>query len=55
VLSLWLLRAALDRLLDDAQLGPVRYGTDHLQNTFNALEFITTKQWMYELLPGNRS
>jgi hypothetical protein len=42
-----LLKSALDRLLDEAHLGLVRYGTDHLANTFNALEFITTKQIQY--------
>jgi hypothetical protein len=42
-----LLKSALDGLLDDAHLGLVRYGTDHLANTFNALEFITTKQLKY--------
>jgi hypothetical protein len=42
-----LLKAALDGLLDEAHLGLVQYGTDHLRNTFNALEFITTKQSKY--------
>jgi len=42
-----LLKSALDGLLDEAQLGLVRYGTDHLANTFNTLEFITTKQIQY--------
>jgi hypothetical protein len=42
-----LLKAALDGLLDEAHLGLVRYGTEHLKNTFNALEFITTKQPQY--------
>jgi hypothetical protein len=42
-----LLKAALNGLLDEAHLGLVRYGTDHLKNTFNALEFITTKQSKY--------
>jgi hypothetical protein len=28
-------------------LGLVRYGTEHLKDTFNALEFITTKQPQY--------
>ena len=42
-----LLKSAMDRLLDEAHVGLVRYGTDHLANTFNALEFITTKQVQY--------
>jgi hypothetical protein len=42
-----LLKAALSGLLDEAHLGLVRYGTSHLKNTFNALEFITTKQEQY--------
>lgn len=42
-----LLKSALDRLLDDAHAALVRYGTDHLASTFNALEFITTKQSQY--------
>lgn len=42
------LRAALGTLIDEAQLGLIRYGVAHLANTFNALEFITTKQLFYE-------
>lgn len=42
-----LLKAALDGLLDEASLGLVRYGTDHLGNTFNTIQFITTKQTVY--------
>ncbi len=42
-----LLKSALDGLLDEAHVGLVRYGTDYLANTFNALEFITTKQIQY--------
>jgi hypothetical protein len=42
-----LLKSALDGLLDEAYVGLVRYGTDHLANTFNVLEFITTKQSQY--------
>jgi hypothetical protein len=42
-----LLKSALDGLLDEARAGLVRYGTDHLANTFNTLEFITTKQIQY--------
>lgn len=43
-----LLKAALDGLLDPVHLGRVQYGTSHIQRTFNALEFITTKQKKYE-------
>lgn len=32
-----LVKAALDGFLDEAHLGLVRYGTDHLANRFNAL------------------
>jgi hypothetical protein len=39
-----LLKAAMTRLLDDAHLGSVQYGIDHLTDRFNILEFITTKQ-----------
>jgi hypothetical protein len=42
-----LLKSALDGLLDQAHAGLVQYGTDHLANTFNTLEFITTKQIQY--------
>lgn len=42
-----LLKAALHGLLEEAHLGLVRYGIDHLANTFNTLEFITTKQAKY--------
>jgi hypothetical protein len=42
-----LLKSALDGLLDEVHAGLVRYGTDHLANTFNTLEFITTKQIRY--------
>ena len=42
-----LLKSTLDGLLDEAHAGLVRYGTDHLANTFNTLEFITTKQIQY--------
>jgi hypothetical protein len=42
-----LLKAALDGLLDEASLGLVRYGTGHLENTFNTIQFITTKQVDY--------
>jgi len=36
------------RLLDDAHLGSVQYGTGHLTDRFNILEFITTKQEKFE-------
>jgi hypothetical protein len=42
-----LLKSVLDGLLDQACAGLVRYGTDHLANTFNTLQFITTKQPQY--------
>ncbi len=42
-----LLYDALNVLLDEAHLGQIQYGTDHLTNRFNALEFITTKQKKY--------
>jgi len=42
-----LLKTALAGLLDDTHLGLVQYGTDHLTDRFNALEFITTKQAKY--------
>jgi hypothetical protein len=42
-----LLKSALDGMIDKTHLGLVRYGTDHLANTFNAIEFITTKQVRY--------
>ena len=41
-------KATLDGLLDEAHSGLVRYGTEHLRDTFNALEFITTKRSQYE-------
>lgn len=44
-----LLYDALNDLLDQAHLGQIQYGTDHLTDRFNALEFITTKQKKYEL------
>jgi hypothetical protein len=43
-----LLKTAMARLLDDAHLGSVQYGTDHLTDRFNILEFITTKQKKFE-------
>lgn len=42
-----LLKLALDGLLDETHLGLVRYGTDHLAERFNALDFITTKRPQY--------
>jgi hypothetical protein len=42
-----LLKSAIDGLPDEAHAGLVRYGTAHLENTFNALEFITAKQLQY--------
>ena len=42
-----LLHDALNGLHDDAHLGRVQYGSDHLTDRFNALEFITTKQCKY--------
>jgi hypothetical protein len=33
-----LLKSALNGLVDEAHVGLVRYGTDHLANTFNTLE-----------------
>lgn len=42
-----LLRSALDGLLDETHAGLIRYGTAHLANTFNTMEFITTKQIQY--------
>jgi hypothetical protein len=42
-----LLYDALNGLMDDAHLGQIQYGTDHLTDRFNALEFITTKQKKY--------
>ena len=42
-----LLKSSLDGLTDQVQMGFVRYGTEHLADTFNALEFITTKQVQY--------
>jgi hypothetical protein len=43
-----LLHSTLNGLLDDAFLGRIQYGTDHLTDRFNALEFITTKQLKYK-------
>jgi hypothetical protein len=45
-----LLKATLDRLLDDAHLGLVRYGDDHLNWTrrVNITQYITTKRRFFE-------
>ena len=45
-----LLYDALDGLHDDAHLGRVQYGTNHLTDRFNDMEFITTKESKYCLL-----
>lgn len=42
-----LLYEALNGLPDDAHLGRVQYGTNHLTDRFNVLEFITTKESKY--------
>lgn len=42
-----LLYEALNGLLDDAHLGRVQYGSDHLTDRFNGMEFIFTKQLKY--------
>ena len=44
-----LLHDALNGLHDDAHLGRVQYGTDHLTDRFNGMEFIFTKQLKYAL------
>ncbi len=44
-----LLYDALNDLSDEPHLGQIQYGTDHLTDRFNALEFVTTKQKKYEL------
>ena len=41
------LKAALNKLIDETHIGLVQYGTEHLTDRFNALEFITTKQTKY--------
>ncbi len=44
-----LLKEALEKsLIDETHIGLVQYGTAHLTDRFNALEFITTKQAKYE-------
>lgn len=42
-----LLYEALNGLPDDAHLGRVQYGTNHLTDRFNGMEFITTKELKY--------
>jgi len=42
------LKAALAILIDEARLGLIRYGIGHLAGRVNGLEFITTKQAMYQ-------
>ncbi len=42
-----LLKSTLHGLIDKAHLGLVRYGTEHLGNSFNTIDFITTKQAQY--------
>lgn len=42
-----LLRSALNGLLDETHAAVVQYGTDHLANTYNTLQFLTTKQSQY--------
>lgn len=42
-----LLYDALNGLHDDAHLGRVQYGTSHLTDRFNGMEFITTKELKY--------
>jgi hypothetical protein len=43
-----LLKAALGGLIDQTHLGLIQYGTSHLTNRFNEMEFITSKQLKYE-------
>jgi hypothetical protein len=43
------IRRCLDGLIDKASLGLVRYGTGHLEDTFNTIQFITTKEASYSL------
>jgi hypothetical protein len=42
-----LLKESLDGMLDDTHIGLIQYGTGHLTDRFNAMEFITTKQEKY--------
>ena len=42
------LKECLASLPDDTHIGLIQYGTAHLTNRFNAMEFITTKQVKYE-------
>ena len=43
-----LLKAAMDAMLDTTHLGQIRYGTGHLQGSYNTMQFITTKRAKYE-------
>ena len=42
-----LLKESLAGIPDDTYIGLIRYGTAHLTDRFNAMEFITTKQGKY--------
>jgi hypothetical protein len=42
-----LLKDSLAAMPDDTHIGLIQYGTAHLTNRFNAMEFITTKQQKY--------
>jgi hypothetical protein len=42
-----LLEESLAGISDDTHIGLIRYGTAHLTDRFNAMEFITTKQEKY--------
>lgn len=45
--SYGLLKKSLAGILDDTHIGLIQYGTAHLTDRFNAMEFITTKQEKY--------
>jgi hypothetical protein len=45
--SYGLLKESLGGIPDDTHIGLIQYGTDHLTDRFNAMEFITTKQEKY--------
>jgi hypothetical protein len=42
-----LLKECLARIPDDTHIGLIQYGTAHLTNRFNTMQFITTKQAKY--------
>src|SRR5256885_14215836 len=42
-----LLKESLASIPDDTHIGLIQYGTAHLTDQFNAMEFITTKQQKY--------